>query len=296
MSCAAKGQLSRAIALYRSIVDYDKSDAHTWLKLAELYKRDGSSDEAADAYVAAAHGYRAKGFAQKAAASFEQVLRLRSGDGAIHMNVAELYVELAQSLDARRHFEAAIVAHKQAGKGAAPIGALERLVELDPSHVKYRYELAQAYRDAEQPREAVQHFMELATMYLRMGETMRALHTLKFCYETQPENTELLALMARGFEAAGRPDKVSAILAERDRLLGTSAAPAVRPPLARGTARRRPTSPQDVQLAKLFSDAIAFMRGGDNDRAVPLLRAVLDNKPDHEAARLALSQLVGDGN
>ncbi len=293
---ASKGQLRRAIELYREVVAREPSDAHTWLKIAELCKRTEADGPAADAYAEVARCFRVRGFAQKAAAAYEQVVRLRPADAGVHLEVAEIYCESSRLADAQRHLEAAADAYQEAERTSELIGVLARLIEITPADIKVRYRLARAYAAEGMSGHAVEHFMELATLYLRYGDATRALHVLRFCFEAQPENTDLLATMARAFEVAQLPDKVAAVLAERDRLLGVSRPEATPRNLAHGTSRRPPTDSEDVQLRKLFTEATSYIKVGLIDRAVPLLRAIVQAQPSHEEARRALGLLTGDRN
>jgi tetratricopeptide (TPR) repeat protein len=291
---AARGQLRRAIDLFRQIVAREPNDADTWLRIAELCKRTDATAEAADAYAEGARAYRRRGFGQKAAAAFEQALRADERRYSFRLEAAALYAELGHSVDAARHFRAAADALQEGGRLRDAIGALTSLLELAPDDLALRFRIARLYADQGLHGEAMQQYMELATLYLRHGDPLRALQLLKLCYQTAPEDPDVLALMARAFGDAGRHDKVAAVLRERERILGAHRDAAPPRGLARGTSRAEPPEPVDHTIRKLFTEATSYIKVGLPGRAIPILRAILVERPEHEEARLALAHLTGE--
>jgi tetratricopeptide (TPR) repeat protein len=281
---AHKGNLGRAIQMYREVVSQDPTDSHAWLKIAELCKRNGDEAAAVGAYAEVARSYRIRGFRQKAIAAYEQVLRIQPGDARMHNETAEQYAEAGHVADALRHFKSAGELYWKADDRRAALVAFARVVELAPNDLPLRKQLAELYTAAGMHGDAVREYMELAASYLHVGDPLRSLSVLKVCYKSQPDNTDLLTVMAKAFRDAGYHDRAAAVERELERLTG-------RPALAKGTARQRPNGPTAHQLDKLFTEATSYIKVGLSDRAVPLLRAILQEQPDHEDARLTLERL-----
>ncbi|UCH29180.1 MAG: tetratricopeptide repeat protein, partial [Myxococcales bacterium] len=72
----SRGQYDKAIAQYKKLVDADKRDVRSLLKIGDLYVRKGDRGSAIDTYQNVADHYAAQGFFLKAIAVYKQILKL----------------------------------------------------------------------------------------------------------------------------------------------------------------------------------------------------------------------------
>lgn len=147
----------------------------------------------------------------------------------------------------------------------------ERVLELDPKHPDYAYNVAQIY---------LVHFPQVQEHYgWDKAEVYRkAMALSKRAAKAAPEDYELVADYARNF-----------FLAEQ---FGVDPA---WPKAAKAwqTARETATEPERLFHAWLF-EARAWMRNGNDDKAKTCVESALEIMPESELAQRLLNELKGD--
>jgi pilus assembly protein FimV len=248
-----KGQVDKAIKEYLKIVREDPKDVRVWLKIGDLYAKKGAKHEATETYLKVAKFYSEQGFYLKAVAVYKQILKLDPRLVEVNLKLAELYRQLGLLSDAMQHFEMVAAFFHREGKTKEALATIRQLVDLDPENVATRIKLAELYSKEGMVDDAVAEFghacdylrkhnrqddfikvaerllwhkpdnlelnRELATLYLRRGDSRRALQKLQTCFKANPRDVDTLGLLAQAFQALDQKGKTVSVLKEMARVL-----------------------------------------------------------------------------
>ncbi len=324
----ARGRLRLALGVYRDIVAHSPQDARSWLRIGDLCVQTRAKEEACEAFAQAAHSYQSQGFERKAAAAYARLLRIGPQDGHVHLVAGELAVALLDRPAARRHFDAAISVFTEKGLTHEVLDALCRRLELSPDDAGLLTRIAMMYAQAGLKAEAIGNFkkaceqlthnakgyicvaaqwlevdpknlelrLDLAKRLLVSGDSQSALTILRKSYEDHPQNIQVLALLARALAGTGFEEKAAAIIRYRAQLLFETSRQRTEPDrapdsLARGS-RRHPAVSARESLDSMFNKASTYLHRGLTGRAVPILRVILREQPDHIPAQTALKDAL----
>jgi tetratricopeptide (TPR) repeat protein len=228
-----QGKYDKAIIELKKLVDDDKTDVRTLLKLGDTYVKIGSKKESIDSYEKAAAIYTEQGFYLKAVAVFKQILRVDANIPELHLKLAELYQQLGLTSDALQHYQNVAVFHEQQGRPREALDMLKRMVDLDPDNIPSRIKLGELFASqglqaeaSEELRNALnflkqqQRFddyvrvgeklvaydqnaldiaKELAQIYMSRAQPQIALGKLQMCFKADPRNVDVLAMIAQAF-------------------------------------------------------------------------------------------------
>lgn len=310
MALAERGDSARAEKLLRKAVERDPSDPELWATLAQLDESAGRLDEAEDAYaqslvrdpdgkevlISAGRLALRRGGLARAKAYFDRLLSL-SRDPEATVKVAFSYLSM------RRHKEAAEVLDT-----ARLAGTDEPRLHFYAGLVHERIRAWQKAADAfgAVPREAVELFHEAsvhrAGCLSQLGQHDKALLLFKKGVEARPDDLAALQGYALALDRAGQGQHAEQVLlkavAERpapelyeaaarlyDRQGRHGDAIAL---LSRGLAKR----PRDEAL--LYALAAAYERGGEVQKSLEKMRAVLDINPDNANALNFIGYTLAD--
>lgn len=249
-----KGQYDRAIREYAKIVEEDPREVRIWLKIGDLYAKQGAKAEAIDTYLKVAEYYSEQGFYLKAVAVYKQILKLNAGLVDVNLRLAELYKQLGLLNDAMKQYELVSNHYNQAGRVRDALAALRQIVDLDPENVASRIKLAELYSRERMRAEAVEEFSkaadflrasnriddfikvaerlvfhqpdnvavtkELANLYLRRRDPRRALQKLQLAFKADDKDVDTLQMLAQAFEDLGQLAKTASVLKELARIHG----------------------------------------------------------------------------
>jgi tetratricopeptide (TPR) repeat protein len=249
-----KGQFEKAIKEYLKVVATDDKDVRIWLKIGDLYAKLGKKQEASETYQKVAEFYSDQGFYLKSVAVYKQILKIDPRLIDVNQRLAELYKQLGLLSDAMSQYETVAAFFHKEGRTRDALAALKQIVDLDPETVANRIKLAELYSKEQMPREAIDEFSraaeqlkesgrtddymkvaerllfhspdnrpvskELAKLYIDKGDPRRALPKLQVCFKADPRDTDVLALLAKAFEALDQRAKSVSVLKELARILG----------------------------------------------------------------------------
>ncbi len=245
---ATKGNIDKAIREYLRIVEDDPKDVRVWLKIADLYAKQGQKEQACQHYEKVASYYSEQGFYLKAVAVYKQILKVNPQLAEMNLKLAHLYKQLGLKSDAVQHFEHVAAHFTRQGNAEAALQTIRQLVEIDPDNVATRIKLAELHSKLEQSDKAIQEFKkachqlkklgrhddylkvaerllwhdkanialakELATSYLAKKDAKRAIPKLQLCFKSNPKDPETLTLLADAFQGMGQNDKACSVLKE----------------------------------------------------------------------------------
>ncbi len=250
----AKGQLDRAIAEYRRVLDGDPGDTRTLLKMGDLFARKGDIGPASDTYHRVAQQYADEGFFLKAVAVYNQILKLEPNQLQALERLAEMYELLSLSSDALSVYEKVVEALFRQGNVEQGLAKLGRIVQLDPANVAVRIRYAEALSQANRKDEAAEAFeagarllkdegriedylkvaerlmfhrpddtelaREMARFYLDRVQPRHALAKLQLCFQANPAHVPTLEMLGRCFDLLGDKPKMLSVYGELARIHG----------------------------------------------------------------------------
>ena len=150
-----KGQIDKAVKEYLRIVKEDPKDVRVWLKIGDLYAKQGSKQDASETYLKVARFYEDQGFAEKAVAVYKQVLKLDPRLVDINLKLADLYRAAGKQAEAMQYFEAVAGHFHREGNTKEALATVRKVVELDPENIATRIKLAELYSKENMVAEAV---------------------------------------------------------------------------------------------------------------------------------------------
>ena len=248
----SRGQYDKAIAQYKKLVDTDKRDVRSLLKIGDLYVRKGDRGSAIETYETVAGHYAQQGFFLKAIAVYKQILKLDPSRLDAQVRLGEMYEQLQLISDAMSVFEDVSNGFMRAGDTDQALAMLGKMVELDPEHIPVRIKYAEALSRAGRTQEAADEFeqgalllkdqgrlddyvkvaerllyhrsndvrvaKELAETYISRRDPKRALAKLQICFKADPRDVSTLSLLAEAFLMLSQTDKAISVYREVARI------------------------------------------------------------------------------
>jgi tetratricopeptide (TPR) repeat protein len=248
----ARGQYDKAIAQYQKLVDADKRDVRSLLKIGDLYVRKGDRSQAIETYEKVAGHYAQQGFFLKAIAVYKQILKLDPSRLDAQVHLGEMYEQLQLISDAMSVFEDVANGFMRAGDTDMALEMLGKMVDLDPEHIPVRIKYAEALSRAGRTQPAADEFeqgafllrdqgrlddyikvaerllyhrgndvrvaKELAETYIARRDPKRALAKLQICFKADPRDVSTLSLLAEAFLMLSQTDKAVSVYREIARI------------------------------------------------------------------------------
>ena len=248
----ARGQYDKAIAQYQKLVDADKRDVRSLLKIGDLYVRKGDRVQAIETYEKVAGHYAQQGFFLKAIAVYKQILKLDPSRLDAQVHLGEMYEQLQLISDAMSVFEDVANGFMRAGDTDMALEMLGKMVDLDPEHIPVRIKYAEALSRAGRTQPAADEFeqgafllrdqgrlddyikvaerllyhrgndvrvaKELAETYIARRDPKRALAKLQICFKADPRDVSTLSLLAEAFLMLSQTDKAVSVYREIARI------------------------------------------------------------------------------
>lgn len=306
----AQGKLSAAIAEYRQIVENDTDDFMALNVLGDLYARANQNNEAVACFTRIANHYREQGFSLKAVAMYKKVERLQPGSAEVASQLAALYESQGLLVEARAQYMIVAESYARGGQTSKMLEVLRRVADLDPENIAIRRRLAESYARENFHTEAAESFTKVGDLLLARGQYESALgpysltlnifpfdhaaltgtlsahialgtpqeaaDVLERAVAEQPDDAELLSMLARAHVEAG-----DVAAAERS--------------VSALVHRDKDNYPRFVDVARLYlkaNDADAAVRimgsivqqmltGREEDQVIDILREVLAREPEH---------------
>lgn len=278
-----KGQIEKAIAELRPILEEDPNDTRTLQKVAELYRKKGSYQEAEAVYTRLADVLLRGGFYQRAVAVHHQILQLNPTNLPVHIVLGDTLTKLGLVQEANKIFTRTVGLLQRAGRFEEATAILEKLIAASPDNYQARLQLAELYLKAGRNDAAVKAFedalptlraqgrddlfqraaerllyyqpdnlalcRELALFHLRRQNVPQAMKLLQYCHKKDPNDIDTLRLLASHFDSTGDVQKAVVVL---------------------------------HQMARVFAER------GDRGAAADVWRKILEMDPGNAEAREAL--------
>jgi tetratricopeptide (TPR) repeat protein len=266
----SKGQLPKAIAEYRKIVDAFPKDVRNRQKLAELLSRDKRNEEALTEYEAVARHYTETGFYLKSIAVFKQMQKIEPSRVDIYHRLAELNEKQGLVGNALTEYRSLVAFYEKNKMTSEAVEVLEKMSSLDPENLNVTAKIAECYMAAGRHDEAYAQFSELIGTLSAQGEHTKIIKLYERFIEICPLEVETRLPLALALLASGATDKAIQLLKE---LLQSS--------------------PDDPAVIRCMSDA--YVARGDYPNALLTLRHLLKKQESDLDLREHFVQVSFDG-
>lgn len=195
-----KGLLREVISIYKRILQLDPYQVTAYIKLLEIFKALGLSEDARIFSRGAVEKFRNAGAVEDLQKLLEKIIELDPEDVWSRMTLAEICLKMKQTAMALRHYEESL-----------PILRRKRMDEMfitAANYIVYYYP------------ERIELCKELAAVYLKRKETSKAETLLLFCYMQQPTDIETINLLMEFFNETGDREKAELLHSAKLKLKG----------------------------------------------------------------------------
>lgn len=312
----SQGKIPAAIKEYEKIVDEEPEDFTTLNMLGDLYARVGDKQEAAKCFALIAEHYREQGFNLKAIAMYKKIDRMQPGSPEMAAKMAPLYEAQGQMVEARASYLILAESYTRGGQSQKALEILRKIADLDPNNVEIRLKLAEGFLREGFKSDAAEAFKQAGAQLLARKKTERALEAYSKSLEIIPEDREALSgvieaqrALGASYEAAEVLERALATQPDDVELLSMLASTYVEAEDAEAAeratlelVRREMTSyPRFIDVAQLYlkknevDRAVNIIAGvteqalvaGEDSQVSELLNEALARNPEHlEALRL----------
>jgi pilus assembly protein FimV len=171
---AADGFTVKAIAMYKKVTKLSPNSTDCIRKLAELYSQQGLNNDARVQYLQVADHFLRINDYEQASRTFEKLLDLDPENSTMQSRLAELYIKLGRTVEARAIYFRAAETHARQGAREAAEQALEHTLKIDPQFGSALIMRARVLHEAGRYQEAVQ-YLERVTDLDTQPEALRTL-------------------------------------------------------------------------------------------------------------------------
>ncbi len=208
----SQGKINAAIKEYRQIVENDYDDLTALNMLGDLQARAGDKDEAVACFTRIAEHYRDQEFRLKAIAMYKKIEKLKPRDPETAAKLAELYIAQGLNVDARAQLLIVADAHTREGKSKEALTVLHKIADLDPQNTEVRLKLAASYLKEGMHADAAKAFCEGAARMLEKGDLERSLDAYTTALDLLPNDKTVLRGLASVHAALGSSDEAAELL------------------------------------------------------------------------------------
>jgi len=181
---AEDGFTSKAIALYKKVLNIDPDMVEVHLALGEMNADKGLTGNALESYKKVADHYKKKNEMPKALGIYQKMADLSPANVAFRMKLADMYLKEGMQTEGVKAYLDAADQHvaKDAFQDARQM--FEKVLAVEPNN-------KEVYHKA-------------GIVYFKEGKFVEACKALKPAFENDPENQELIGLYLEALTKAGR--------------------------------------------------------------------------------------------
>ncbi len=323
-----QGKIKLAIKEYEHLVRDNPGDTNLLNILGDLYVRDGRSDDAIITFVKLAEATLRDGHTPRAIAVYKKIYKLAPGNADVALKLAELYIRQNLIVEARKQYLELADYYTKNGRSQQALELLQRVADLDPENVPARLRLAENYQREGMTEKAIEAYIaagsqlirksslveaqqvfqrvldlnptstpalnSLATIYIKQGDSGRAVALLDNVVRQRPDDTDLLILSGRIYlqaELLDEAEKALLKLLKADKTRFEYLLTLAQKFAEQGYFDRA------VSLVEQCIEPMVTRR--QETRGVELLKSILESEPYHVAAHQCLATLykrLGEGN
>ena len=200
---ASRGKLNAAINEFLKVIDAHPDDTSTLNRVGDMYVRLKRVDDAIELFRQAAESFEHQGFFVKAIAIYKKILRIDTSQLEVSECLADLQHRQGLLPDARRQYEAVADNYQTRGDLESAIAVRRKLIDVDPEDPGHRLTLAELLKGENRIPEAMGQYKGIADLFVSRGLLDDAIKVCLQALALAPQNTDFIAGVARGLNAAG---------------------------------------------------------------------------------------------
>jgi len=159
-----KGQIDKAIAEYRNLLNIDPKNVQVRLKVGDLLLKINKQKEALEEFSTAADTYRSMGFYPKAIAVYKQILRLDPSNISVNDTLANLYLKIGLTGEAISIYRSLLGIYEKQKNTEEAVKVLKKITEIDPANISAKVKLAEIYYHTNKKEEGAEIFKGIYEM------------------------------------------------------------------------------------------------------------------------------------
>lgn len=165
-------RIQKAVREYEKILSQDPRDIDVHIKIAPLYIRAGRKDLAKASLQRAIAWYEKQGFSDKAIAMLRLALTIDRRDLAMHLNLADLYLDKTHAGDARKVLDAARKTFRGKRYLKEALAVEEKILSIAPDDFRAQVSLVRILWRTGKRREALERLRRMEEHWARRGNTL----------------------------------------------------------------------------------------------------------------------------
>ncbi len=215
----SQGKIRAAINEYQQVVEHDPKDFSTLNTLGDLYAKNSESKEAVGCFTQVAEFYNMQGFSQKAIAIYNKISRIEPASIEVSAKLAQLYQSKGSVAEARRHYTALAEHYQIKGQKIEALAIWKQIAELDPNNTETYLKIAESCWQEEQFDEAAHAFTEAGFRFVKQEKFEAAITAFARALETKKNDARALKGLVKAQislgDAADAADTLETVLREQ---------------------------------------------------------------------------------
>lgn len=171
----SQGKIRAAISEYQRVVENDSKDFSTLNILGDLYAKNADRQEAVGCFTQVAEHYNMQGFAHKAIAIYNKILRIEPSSMEVSAKLAQLYKTKGSFSEAKTHYTVLAEQYQRKGQKIEALAIWKQIAELDPNNTDIYLKIAEVCWQEDQPDDAAKAFTEAGLRLIENGKYEAAL-------------------------------------------------------------------------------------------------------------------------
>jgi tetratricopeptide (TPR) repeat protein len=188
---AEDGFTSKAIALYKKIINIDPKKLEVHLSLGDLNAEKGLTGNALESYKVVADHYQKNKEMGKALGIYQKMADLSPGNVTFRTKLADMYAKEGMKKEAVQAYLAAATAHIGGNAFKEARQMFEKVLALDPNNMEV--------------------YHKAGVVYFKEGKFAEACKAFKPAFENDPSNTEVADFYLEALTKAGREQDAAEI-------------------------------------------------------------------------------------
>ncbi len=202
--CRDRGEIDRALEVYRGLTEYDPHDLMAWEHLAELLEAQGLTTEASQAHYTQYELHRAARRPDRARLCLERALALQPDSLVLLETLGELCLAQGRRAEGLTHLAQAATQLHHDGHHPRAIKLAERILKLEPDNLEIVRLRAHALQAEGDLTGALEGFIQAARGLSETHENDAAIEVLEELLALAPELHDQRELYARVLRRQGR--------------------------------------------------------------------------------------------
>lgn len=207
-----QGKIRAAIIEYKKIVEANPKDFSTLNILGDLNVKNSDEDEAIDCYMLVAEHYNQQGFANKAIAIYNKILRLKPDLPKVSGQLAQLYQARGSKAEARSHYMILADNYLKTGRKIEALAILRQIAEIDSKNTDVFLKIAETCLQEHQKDDAAEAFSEAGLRFCKQTEFEPALIAFEKALAIKPLGLDYLPGYVESAIDLGLADKAAETL------------------------------------------------------------------------------------